>query len=233
MSPDLWVLTTAPSHRVVEATNLFQSLDVPLDRRILVTNIPDVLEPTPEIPTVVVDYQEGINISRWWTLGLDEISRHYGPNEIWDVLVIETDARMSPQDVDKIRDYMRAYDCVMAGADWRSVLGEKDHHIRRDNSSWIPDPRYPDAGRVPGMGCVISGETGIRHDPEIRWWLADDDFEWQHRVAGGTILVGGTHLHHVGTQGPLTGERLVAWEEDQHKFMAKWGGMPGTGGILS
>ncbi len=224
MAIDLWVLTCAPGRRRAEAIELFESLGTPDDRRVLVTNPPDAME---TFPGVLLTYPSTeINIGHWWTTGLDYIASHYSPGDIWDVLLIETDARITPEAVDTLRDHMRFLDCTMAGADWLHTLEDRPYHVRRDNSAWLPE------GRMPGISVVIAGETGIRHDPEFRWWLADDDFEWQHRVGGGTVLVGGLDIHHVGTQGPLTGERLQAFEEDQVKFMAKWSGMPATGGIL-
>lgn len=232
MSPDLWVLTCAPGSRTHEAWETFHTLGVPIGRRVLVTTQPD---PVIDIEACLLHYDgTDINISKWWTIGLDWIASQYAddPDAIWDVLIIETDARMAPSHVEKIRDLMRHHGCVMGGADWRHVLTDQSHHIRRDNSSWIPDPSAADAGRIPGIACVIAGETGIRHDTDFRWWLADDDFEWQHRINGGTILVAGTEIFHQGTQGELTGERLQAWQEDLPRFMEKWGGIPSTGGIL-
>lgn len=223
--PDLWVLSCAPGSRTREAEDLYESLGTPYDKRVLVTTLPDPVQTFSGSLHLYPDTD--INISKWWTIGLDFIAGHYGPDDIWDVLVIETDARMTPETVDILRDHMRFLDVVQAGADWLHVLGDRPYHVRRDNAAWTPE------GRMPGIATVIAGETGLRHDTEYRWWLADDDFEWQHRANGGTVLVGGLDIQHVGTQGPLTGERLQAFEEDQIKFMAKWGGLPATGGILA
>ncbi len=221
--PDLWVLTTAPGHRAAEALDLFTSLGTPPERRVVTTNPPDPI--TTFDGHLIVWPEIGVNISNWWTIGLDFIAGHYQEDEIWDVLLIETDARMTPEDVDTVRDHMRTLDVVMAGADWQNVLQGKPYHVRRDNSQWNP------VGRMPGIGAVVAGEAGIRHDPEFRWWYADDDFEWQHRVNGGTVLVGGTTVRHQGTQGPLTGEREIAEREDRVKFEQKWNGGPWIGGV--
>jgi len=228
--PDLWVLTCAPRSRMDETASLIESIGAPA---VVVTTLP---EPIPadflgDDVTVLLFESDEINISKWWTRGLDWIASHYDDGEKWDVLLIESDARMTPRDITRIRRAMRDQDTIMAGGDWRHAMHGQALQVRRDNTAWVPDPSQADAGRIPGIACVISGEAGIRHDPEFRWWLADDDFEWQHRVNGGTLLVGGVAVNHVGTQGPLTGARLQAWEEDQVKFLAKWGGLPAQGGV--
>ena len=224
--PDLWVLTCAPAYRANEAAALLQRLDVSPDEAVLVTTQPNPV--SPDFPaTVLLFDSEEINISKWWTLGLDHIAAFYkdDPDAIWDVLLVETDADITRESVDIMRDHMRVLDCTMAGADFFGVMPDMPYHVRRDNSAWRPE------GRCIGFAQVVAGEAGIRHDPEFRWWLADDDFEWQHRVNGGTVLVGGLPVAHVGTQGELTGDRLRAWEEDQPKFAAKWGALPSQGGI--
>lgn len=227
MTTDLWVLATAPGSRTQEAVELFDSLGTPENRRVLVTNPPDIVDRT--FPGIVLVHNDpSLNISNWWNEGLDYIEHqnHLAGNDAWDVLLAETDARMDPQQVEQLRSKMREFGAVMAGGDWENTLPhDLDWHFRTDN-------RYDPVGRIPGIMKVVAGETGIRHDPEFRWWLADDDYEWQHRVNGGTLLVRGIDVRHTGTQGPLTGDRLRFWEEDQVKFFDKWGGMPATNGIL-
>ncbi len=225
MKPDLWILSCAPGSRADEAARLFARLDAP---GVLITTQPDpVPEDFMDFVTVLLFDSEEINISKWWTMGLDHIASFYvgHPNPVWDVLLVETDVDISPQDVDRMRTVMREQDCVMAGIDFYHQMQDKPLHVRRDNSVWRKE------ARCIGMAQMIAGETGIRHDPEFRWWLADDDFEWAHRVGGGTVLLSGLSATHTGTQGPLTGSRLQSWEEDQPKFVEKWGALPAQGGI--
>lgn len=229
MKPDLWVLSCAPGSRKAEAEELYTSLSINKEFSVLVTTEPD---PVDYFYGHLLRYPDtDINISKWWTLGLDHIASHYGPGDIWDVLVMESDARMTPEDVDTIRSTMRHVGVSMAGADWHHILKDGEWYARLDNKQWIPAGFGADQARLPGMALMVAGERGIRHDPEMRWWLADDDFEWQHRINGGTVLVGGTTMSHVGTQGPLVGERLQAFREDQVKFLKKWGGLPENGGV--
>lgn len=224
--PELWVLAVAPGSRTTEAVELFDSLGTPINRRVLVTTMPD---PVTEFEGKLIVYPEtDLNISTWWNLGLDWIAqRHILSGEKWDVLVAETDARMSAPDVEELRAKMRDSGATMAGGDWEHTLPEYTEQVHRKSNDSLP------IGRIPGIMKVVAGETGIRHDPQFRWWLADDDYEWQHRVQGGTLLVSGIRVVHTGTQGPLTGDRLRFWEEDQDKFYIKWGGLPATNGIIN
>ncbi len=234
--PPLYVLTCAPASRRFEAAEVLRIADP--EHRILVTTRPDNIrfgEMNLSGYDVVTYEDTDINISKWWSMGLDWIatwceSTVPGP---YDVLMIESDVRMSREDVDTVRRVMREQDCVLAAPDWQGSTGG-EHKVRRDNSIWINEQNHrADYSRLPGMGMVTAGEKGLRHDPEFRWWLADDDFEWNARVNGGTVLVAGTTMHHEGTQGPLQGERLQAWHEDQAKFLAKWGGLPSNGGAFT
>lgn len=227
MAPDLWVLTVAPGDRAGEVHELRASLPgVPNARFIVVTTQPDPLDGA----TLLFDSTE-LNIAKWWTVGLNHIAalahhEYLDPTQPYDVFITESDTRITPEDLDLVRAEMRRAGCVMGGADWKHLLpGLGVNLVRRSNQAV-----FPAATRLPGIGLVVAGEVGLRHDPQFRWWLVDDDLEWQAREAGGTVLVGGTSLTHTGFQGELRGERLTAWHEDQPKFMAKWGGMPATGG---
>src|SRR5690606_34508542 len=70
--PDLWTLTCAPGSRADEAARIFRTVVTP---GVLVTTQPD---PVPQnfmydVEVVLFDDTE-INISKWWTLGLDRIA---------------------------------------------------------------------------------------------------------------------------------------------------------------
>lgn len=225
--PELWVLACAPYDRTDEARDLFETLGTPLHRRVLVTTLPDPVVDD-SFAHLVWFTSDELNISKWWNDGLDfieEAARSEGFDQ-WDVLVAETDARMRPGDVETLRKLMRGAGAVMAGGDWENTLDPGMGAFYRTSNKYSP------YGRIPGIMKVVAGETGIRHDPEYRWWLADDDYEWEHRVQGGTLLVEGIPVYHTGTQGPLTGDRKKFWEEDQIKFQEKWGGLPATMGIV-
>lgn len=226
---DLWLLTVAPAERVAEVEDLIESLGI--ENNVVVAHSPTFLRTD---KATVVDYPyEDFNISGWWDFGLNCIgSQYFGESAKYDVLMIESDVRMSRDDVETIRHLMRAHDTVLAGADWQNCLQSDEVKVRRDNSVWIAEGKEAWQSRLPGMAMVVAGEAHIRHDPLMpRFWYSDDHFEWNSRVGGGTLLVGGTTIHHTGTQGPLKGDLLRYAEEDSVEFEKYWGGHPSLGGI--
>src|SRR5882757_2848318 len=110
---------------------------------------------------------------------------------------------------------MRGHQRSLVGADWHNTAREPVQ-INREP---IPGPVM---NRLPGVCMLAAGELGLRFDEQFRWWYADDDFVWQHRVNGGTGLVRGQTILH-GAGHPLEGERAQYAAEDEPKFLAKWG----------
>jgi hypothetical protein len=164
--------------------------------------------------TVLTDHDEGINISRWWNLGLDWIAEHADPGP-YEVLCAESDVRITGPTLDRLRAALRGHGLAVVGADWYGVTPgavEIQHDL-------TPGPL---THRLPGVCLLVAGELQLRYDPQFRWWYADDDFEWQHRKAGGSGLVGGTSIDH-GPGRPLADERATYALVDYPRFIAKWG----------
>lgn len=229
---ELFLLTVAPAERVSEVEELITSLEIPKDRAVVVAHHPTFLET--ELAYVANYPTDEFNISHWWDYGLDYIENIAGLLNIdeWDVLVIESDVRMTREDVDIVRKAMRMHNTVMAGADWQNCLpGTGTVKVRRDNSVWIAEGKEAWQSRLPGMALVVSGEDGVRHGPLYpRFWYSDDHYEWASRESGGTLLVGGTSVFHDGTQGTLKGDMLRWAEEDSTAFRIYWCGHPSEGG---
>lgn len=234
MMPDLYVITCAPASRYAEALEAIVTTGVGFDKACIVTTQPDPIDYY-EIPgSVLLFDSEEINISKWWDYGVQEIKagrdlEGIDPEEPFDILIIESDARISAEDLDVVRTAMREHGCVMAGADWQGLLDRGQVKVRRDNSAW--DVR----GRIPGVAYVYAGECeAMQHNPEMRFWYADDWMEWIARTNGGTVLVGGTTVTHTGnvTNGGLTGVIAQYAAEDLVKFEQHWGGSPHNGGIV-
>jgi hypothetical protein len=211
-----WVLVPCHRPRLTELRASLVNLGLPAERTVVVTTEPEPIGPTQvKAAAVLLSPEPGINISRWWNLGLDWIAAQQEPGEPYEVLCMESDVRIDFDTLVWLRLALRAHKLAMVGADWYGVATEATE-IRRD---LVPQTIQH---RIPGVCMLVAGELGLRFDGQFRWWYADDDFEWQHRKAGGTGLVRGTMIGH-GPGRVLTGERAEYAHIDYQRFVAKWG----------
>jgi hypothetical protein len=193
------------------------NLGLPAERTVVVTTEPEPIGPTQvKAAAVLCSPEPGINISRWWNLGLDWIAgQERDRHEPWEVLCMESDVRIDFPTLARLHLALRMKRLAMVGADWYGVAREPVEIRRKMEPPLLQH-------RIPGVCMLVAGELGLRFDEQFRWWYADDDFEWQHRKAGGTGLVRGTMIGH-GPGRVLTGERAAYAEVDYRRFVAKWG----------
>lgn len=211
-----WVLTPCHQPRLDDLRASLAHLNHPRDRTVVVTTLPDPIDPA-ELPGVAVllSPEPGINISRWWNVGLNWIEQNHelGP---YEALCMESDVRIDWSVLARLRSVLRNYNLAMVGADWHGVVTNQAE-TRYDLEAW------PMEHSIPGVCMLVAGELRLRFDEQFRWRYANDDFEWQHRKTGGTGLVRGLTIEH-GRSGPLSGERAEFAEVDRRRFVAKWGG---------
>ena len=210
-----WLLVPCHRPRLGDLQESLKYLGHMPARTVVVTTYPDPIQPYDLDPcvTVLISPEPGINISRWWNLGLDYITRN--AEAPYEVLLMESDVRITRETVEVLTREMRDHRLAMAGADWYGVADAPIEVCREP----VPGPVEH---RIPGVCMLVAGELGLRFDEQMRWWYADDDFVWQHRVNGGTGLVRGQTIQH-GAGRPLEGERAQYAAEDEPKFLAKWG----------
>jgi hypothetical protein len=210
-----WVLIPCHRPRLTELRASLVNLGMPAERTVIVTTEPEPIGPTQvKAAAVLCSPEPDINISRWWNLGLDWIAAHAG-HKPWEVLCMESDVRIDFSTLARLHLVLRTKRLAMVGADWYGVAQEPVE-IRRELEPETIEHR------LPGVCMLVAGELGLRFDEQFRWWYADDDFEWQHRKAGGTGLVRDTTIGH-GAGHPLEGERAAYAEVDYRRFVAKWG----------
>src|SRR5262249_9184444 len=191
-------------------------LNHPMDRIVVVTTLPDPIDPG-ELPgvTVLLAPEAGTNISRWWNAGLDWISEHHeiGP---YEVLCMHSDVRIEWSTLARLRSVLRGYNLAMVGAD-RYRVATSAVETRYDLEAW------PAGHRIPGECALVAGDLGLRFDEQFRWRYVHDDFEWQHRKTSGTGLVRGVTFERGGGPGLIGARGEYA---DRERFVAKWGGPP-------
>ena len=210
-----WVLSPCGHPRLGDLMTSLAYLSHPVDRTVVVTSLPEPVEPV-DLPgvTVLLSPEPGMNISRWWNTGLDWIEQHHEPGP-YDVLCMNADVRIEWSTLARLRMVLRNYNLAMVGADCHGVVTSAVE-TRYDLDPWTEEHR------IPGVCMLVAGDLGLRFDDQFRSCFAADDFEWQHRKAAGTGLVRGLTIGH-GADPLLTGEHA---DEDRQRFVAKWGGPP-------
>ena len=135
------------------------------------------------------------NISAWWNLGLDAAGEDAdGPH---DVLIINDDAIAPPHLIASLSMAMRAGTAALAY------------------------PAIPGREWITGWCFMLSGETGLRADPQFPWWYSDDDLCLQAKAAGGVARAHGCQVRHLYPGGH---DQVMAAHTgaDQELYNAKW-----------
>lgn len=172
----------------------------------------------PDGVTVLPDNVGGLNISRWWNLGLiwaEKMAQAAG-EPAWDVAIINDDVIVPPNWLCYVADDMRALGCKAAC----SGGGNNSVHIQRHAG---PVSVF---SRLQGFAFVIAGESGLRADEELQWWYQDDKLGADAATAGGMVMYPGCHVQHLYPNGQVTGEMQVQIGLDRETFVRKMGYAP-------
>lgn len=83
-------------------------------------------------------------------------------------------------------------------------------------------------GRMAGHAFVLDAGKGIRADESMAWWFQDTDIDWQARLRGGMVVVGGFGVPNVRycEYSNLKPELNEQAGRDGVTFGAKWGKIP-------
>jgi hypothetical protein len=160
-----------------------------------------------------------LNLSEKWNLGLDmaEAAARAEGNHRWNVLVLNDDVEFGSDLVPRLAKGLRSSDeNWIAFPNWASLdIADGD--------------AVPMAGRdpyrMPGWAFMVRGESGLRADPQFRWWYGDDDLQQQVSALGRKLVcVGGTWVRHLrpGVSTQTSPELQAIAERDGEAFSAKW-----------
>jgi len=185
--------------------------------------------------TVIDDYVQPKNISRWWNLGI-MAAQHEARDVLgvsaWNVLVVNDDVIAPLQLTRRLTQAMRH----------RMIFGDYEPALRARN----PVIAYPDnfegdrfafhdkpgpveiTTRMSGWCFMIRGESGITCDETFEWWYGDDDLDWTARQMGGTVMVPNCPVQHLyPTKTTAESAELTARTHvDRVLFERKWSGVP-------
>jgi hypothetical protein len=172
----------------------------------------------PEGVTVLSDPDAGLNISRWWNIGLtwaEKIAQASG-EDAWDVAIINDDVIVPSTWFCYVADDMRSLGCKAAcsGGSQSSVI------IHR-----APGP-ISTYTRMQGFAFVIAGESGLRADEDLCWWYQDDKLGADAASAGGMAMFPNCHVQHLFPNGQMTPDMQVQIGLDRGVFVEKMGYAP-------
>lgn len=171
-------------------------------------------------PEVWLEYipDQPPNLSRFWNHGFAFFDRIYGSRP-YDVAVLCDDAIVPEGWFDAVTLGMRDTGAVIGCSNPWGI----EHPPRLKTA-----PDYSIMERMIGWAFVLDSAKGLRADEAMQWWWFDTDLDWQGRVNGGFVMVGGYPVPNVHP-GQYTNERPSLGEQagrDRAAFAAKWGWTP-------
>jgi len=164
--------------------------------------------------TTVAD--QGINISKWWNVGLQWVHDYDWQQGKYDVAILNDDTIVPEGWFDAVAGQMR--DKRAVGASSGSPIGMPVLHSRSG-------PRPLDQ-RMQGFAFIVAGETGIRADEQFAWYCGDDDLEWRLSASGGVVVIPGFPVQHLHPNAQVTPEIHELIAKDMQSFVDKWGTRP-------
>lgn len=121
------------------------------------------------------------NLAKLWNCGFDFYKEFFGENP-YDIAMLCDDVTVPPGWFDAIVAAMRQ---TGAAAGCSNPYGN-DHayQVKRE-------PDRDISGRMMGAAYVIDGTKGIRADERMKWWWQDSSIDFEARLAGGMVMIGG------------------------------------------
>lgn len=217
-----------PTYLVVAAHNKPQSLQRLIDSAENVDHfivIDNASTPPIEIHdnlsgvTLIHDWEQPPNLSRLWNIGLD-LAAELTPLAHWNVIVVNDDVSLPVNWVKSMSQALRTSNAAVAFPD---QFGRHPAPILNTRAETVS--AYD---RMCGFAHMSKGELGIRFDESMRWWYSDDDYDWQCRLAGGSLMVPNMAVEHTSPDEATNANPELTRQAglDREVFLQKWGSPP-------
>lgn len=202
-----------------------------VDTVIVIDNASD---PAVELGSLLVDTPEGhnvalvtvpdqpVNLPRLWNKGIDIAavlaSNYFDDPGPCPIAVLCDDAIAPPGWFDAV---IKAMEDTGAAVGCSSPWPGAGTVLKTAHDSDL-------MGRMTGWAWILNPDTSVRPDESMAFWFCDTDVDWQARLQGGMVTVGGypvenrlpnDHLTHVPGLAEQAGR-------DGEAFAAKWGARP-------
>jgi glycosyltransferase involved in cell wall biosynthesis len=164
------------------------------------------------------------NVSRMWQLGIDEalstfkaVERLEGREKPY-VAVLCDDTVVPPGWFAAVTGAMATTGAVVGCSNpWGDI-----HEPRLKTQ---PDGLIME--RMPGWAWVLDLDSPVRPDESFPWWFGDTDIDWQARLAGGMVMIGGYAVPNIHpNENSLRPELAQQCGTDGVTFAAKYGWRP-------
>lgn len=226
MIPNYAVIATHNKQRQV--TDLVWHLsDLGIERVVIIDNASQPqLESSalPAVSFVHYDPEQPPNLSRLWNIGLDWVSNYHEDtfgDVPWNVCILNDDVRMTETWISSVSEHLRGHPtAALAYGDQHGFLSGPTLHSTLTSTDALL--------KICGYAHMSRGELGIRFDESMRWWYSDDDYDWQARKLGGSLVVPHVRVHH-DSPDVATMTTPALYEQacrDRETFIAKWGIAP-------
>ena len=164
------------------------------------------------------------NISRMWQLGIDEALSTFKAAERLEgrekpyVAVLCDDTIVPPGWFAAITEAMASTGSVIGCSNpWGY---EHEPRVKTQPDGLIGE-------RMPGWAWVLDLDSPVRPDESLPWWFGDTDVDWQARLAGGMVMIGGYAVPNIHpNENSLRPELAEQCGKDGVTFAAKWGWRP-------
>jgi glycosyltransferase involved in cell wall biosynthesis len=174
----------------------------------------------PEGDAVCVMYEplQPPNLALFWNQGWDFFKEFFG-EQPYDIAMLCDDVTVPPGWFDAIVAAMRE---TGAAAGCSNPWGNyHEPQVKRE-------PDRDITGRMTGAAYVIDGTKGIRADERMKWWWQDSSVDFEARLCGGMVMIGGyqainTMPNYYTTTKPELGAQAG---EDGKVFEERWGFRP-------
>jgi glycosyltransferase involved in cell wall biosynthesis len=158
------------------------------------------------------------NLAQFWNYGFDVFAGAYGPRP-HDIAVLCDDAIVPDG----------WFDAVTAGLrDTGAAIGCSNPWGVQHPPVLKTDPDSNIMQRMIGWAFVLDATKNLRADESMQWWWFDTDLDWQGRLNGGFVMVGGYPVPnvHPGEYTNTRPELGYQTSKDREHFAAKWGQVP-------
>lgn len=131
--------------------------------------------------TILYNFTQPPNISRFWNQGLDFFENISDTSE-WNVALLCDDVVVPEGWFQAVETCMRAHGAAAGSTHQYTEVGSPILKTAPDSDFW---------NRMCGWAFILAGERGVRAEETLMWWWADSHVDRVARQNGGMVICPG------------------------------------------